>query len=80
MTQEKITRRDMVRISGIGGAALLLSSCLPSRKTPSPVGGSILPTEGIPDIEIALTAAPDKIQILPGNKTTVWRYKGEVIK
>jgi FtsP/CotA-like multicopper oxidase with cupredoxin domain len=33
-----------------------------------------------PDVELALTAAPSAIQILPGAPTQVWAYSGSVIK
>ncbi len=79
MTSDKLSRRDMVRITGIGGAALFLSSCFPERAALFSTDAAEIPTREIPDIEIALTAIPDEVQILPGNKTTVWRYKGEVI-
>jgi FtsP/CotA-like multicopper oxidase with cupredoxin domain len=32
-----------------------------------------------PDVELALTAAPSTVQILPGATTRVWRYSGSVI-
>lgn len=35
--------------------------------------------DGTPDIEIALKAVLDEVQILPGAPTRVWRYKGEVL-
>ncbi len=34
----------------------------------------------IPDLELSLTAAPAQVQIFPGETTTVWRYRGQVIK
>ena len=37
------------------------------------------PTSDPPDVELALYAFPDKIQIFPGAKTNVWRYQGEVL-
>jgi FtsP/CotA-like multicopper oxidase with cupredoxin domain len=33
-----------------------------------------------PDVELALTAAPRAVQILPGAPTRVWAYSGSVIK
>jgi len=34
----------------------------------------------VPDLDIALTAAPDRIPIFPGTQTKVWRYNAEVLK
>jgi hypothetical protein len=31
-----------------------------------------------PDLEFSLTATPSRVQIFPGEPTTVWTYKGEV--
>lgn len=75
MTSDKLSRRDMVRITGIGGTALFLSSCFPERAALFSTDAAEIPTREIPDIEIALTAIPDEVQILPGNKTTVWRTR-----
>jgi FtsP/CotA-like multicopper oxidase with cupredoxin domain len=33
-----------------------------------------------PDVELALTAAPGAVQILPGAPTRVWTYSGSVVK
>lgn len=34
----------------------------------------------VPDVEIALTAAPDQVQIMAGNPTNVWKYTGRLLK
>ena len=31
------------------------------------------------DVELALTAAPDEVQVLPGTPTRVWRFTGQLI-
>lgn len=79
MTKELITRRDFLGLAQMGGVSLLLSACAPKKlqlPLPTPAG---FPEGESPDIELSLTATPDRVQILPGNKTTVWRYKGEVL-
>jgi FtsP/CotA-like multicopper oxidase with cupredoxin domain len=79
MKKESITRRGFLGLAQIGGVSLLLSACSPKKlqlPLPTPAGS----TEGeSPDIELSLSAIPDRVQILPGNKTTVWRYQGEVL-
>jgi FtsP/CotA-like multicopper oxidase with cupredoxin domain len=33
-----------------------------------------------PDVELALTAAPSEINLLPGTPTRVWRFSGELVR
>jgi FtsP/CotA-like multicopper oxidase with cupredoxin domain len=34
----------------------------------------------VPDVELALTAAPDEVRLLPGAPTPVWRFTGRVLR
>jgi blue copper oxidase len=94
MTQQNINRRDFLRLLGLGSATLigggLLSACRPEDllMTDSAATGipEIAPQLTLPptqtafsDIEIALRATFDETAILPGQKTQVWRYVGEVL-
>lgn len=79
MSLNKFSRRDILRILGTSSAALFLNSCLPKDAALSPITMTATPTIGDPDIEIALKAVLDEVQILPGKATRVWRYQGEVL-
>jgi FtsP/CotA-like multicopper oxidase with cupredoxin domain len=74
MQKGNITRRDFLTITGVGSAALLLNACAPLKTDQA------IPPGSDPDIELAIVAAPGKIQILDGAKTEVWQYQGEVLK
>ncbi len=77
------SHRTFLRSALFGTGALLatpslltLSSCTAAatskRATPNPDFNA--------DIEIDLKAVIDKVQILPGQPTTVWRYKASILK
>jgi FtsP/CotA-like multicopper oxidase with cupredoxin domain len=64
-----MNRRDILRWVGMGAV----------------IGGAARPWQArqsgfVPDVEIALTAAPDEVQLLPGALTRVWRFTGRVLK
>jgi len=61
-------RRDFVRLLGV--SPLLVAA---SRQA-APRGGFV------PDVELRLTAAPDEVAVLSGNRTRVWRFSGSVLK
>ena len=82
MTSQKLSRRDFLPLMGIGSAALFLNACLP--ESPSTSNAAVMATPASvsgaePDIEIALRAVADEVQIFSGQKTQVWRYQGEVM-
>jgi FtsP/CotA-like multicopper oxidase with cupredoxin domain len=64
-------RRDLLRLlslSALAGAA----GC---------AGQSAPPGIGfVPDVELALTAAPGELLVLPGDPTRVWRFTGRLLK
>ena len=74
---DKLSRRDFLRLSGLGAAALfagpILSGCT------SPEQARPIPTTTV-DLEIALQAVQKEVQILPGKATRVWTYQGQVTK
>ena len=75
-----ISRRDFLRLVGIGGATLTLNSCRVGGifDFQSAANASDLQIE--PDIEITLKAIRDEVDLFEGAPTRVWRYQGEVIK
>ena len=79
MSPENFSRREFLRIVGLGSTALILNSCLPEGQAISPAMVTATPLIGTPDIEIALEAIPDEVKIFPGKATQVWRYQGEVL-
>lgn len=79
MTPEKISRRDFLRLLGLGSTAIFLNACSSEEASLSPIHVTATPNIGNPDIEISLKAVLDEVQILPGKGTDVWRYQGEVL-
>lgn len=79
MSDEIISRRNLFQIAGISGLSLLLNACRSNKNFLQPSTPSESAKGKSPDIELSLTAIPDRVQILPGKKTTVWRYQGEVV-
>ena len=65
-----MTRRALLRLLGIGAVAGTTGRLC--------VGQSA--SAFVPDVELALRAAPGEAPILPGTATRVWRFAGEVIK
>jgi FtsP/CotA-like multicopper oxidase with cupredoxin domain len=83
MTSHNFSRRDFLRLMGLSSAALFLSSCTPETSSIFPAAVTATPiyaSETKPDIEIALRAVLDEVQILSGKATSVWRYQGEVLR
>jgi len=84
MSLKQISRQDFLRLVGLGGGVLFLSSCVPDN-----LKGSVLSPastqnygeglSGTPEVEIALRAVEGEAQILPGKATKVWRYLAEVL-
>ena len=72
-----INRRQFLYLAGAGALNLLNMNGLPLVKN-----GMASSTDNgfVPDLELSLTAAPSQAQIFPGETTTVWSYRGRVIK
>jgi len=74
-----MNRRTFLRSAAIGSAVLFGGSTLlwsVKRNSATPRQAS---SDFAPDIEIELSAVPDKVAILPGKKTRVWRYQARVL-
>jgi hypothetical protein len=72
-----INRRQFLYLAGAGALNLLNMNGVPYAKNAM---ASSKDDGFIPDLELSLTAAPAQVQIFPGETTTVWQYKGRVIK
>ena len=77
---DNINRRKFLQSSLIGSAALLGGSSLFLSARCDGREQKPASSDFAADIEIELTAAPDEIPILPGQKTQVWRYRARVLK
>lgn len=67
---DKLSRRDFLRLSGLGVATLFAG----------PILNSCAFTKQAADLEISLQAVPGEVPILPGKATRVWSYQGQVTK
>ena len=82
MSSQNISRRDFLRLMGIGSAALALNACFPESISSAPAAVTAIPASSsgaTPDVEIALRAIEGEVQIFQGEATRVWRYQGEVM-
>ncbi|HWQ83098.1 MAG TPA: multicopper oxidase domain-containing protein, partial [Anaerolineales bacterium] len=91
MNKKYFSRRDFLKFTGIGAAALVSAGFRPlgwditaGAPTPGVVARGIASDpaqmmEFIPDAEIAITAAEKWVQILPGAQTRVWSYEGQLL-
>ena len=89
----KITRREFLRLSGLGLGGLsitsLLSACglsLDAEAIVSPLA-TVLPTPGSETpsssgelVEISLRAVRESYDILPGGATRIWQYQGSLLQ
>ncbi len=79
-------RREFLKLSGWSALGLLASAAfktpqaLASIQNPQfPSPSAVQLPDFMPDVEIALQATPDQVQILSGAPTNVWRYQAEVL-
>ena len=75
-----IDRRELLRLLGLSavcGAVGCDTRPAVARPGAQPVSP---PAPFVPDVELALTAAPDQVSLLPGAPTNVWRFSGRVLK
>jgi FtsP/CotA-like multicopper oxidase with cupredoxin domain len=70
MGTPKINRREFLRLSGLGAAALFTTGL----RRPSLMG-----EEFMPDAEVLITAKEKWVQILSGAQTRVWSYEGQLL-
>jgi FtsP/CotA-like multicopper oxidase with cupredoxin domain len=76
MKTHKINRRDFLKFTGLGAAAMLGTGFSPLARAFAP---ALQMGEFSPDAEIAITAAEKYVQILPGAQTRVWSYDGQLL-
>lgn len=74
MSAQNISRRDFLKLAGIGYGGLLFGSSI-FKRIPS-----LLMEPFMPDAEIAITAREKWVQILSGSQTRVWSYEGQLLK
>lgn len=69
-----LTRREFLQLLGTGSAVTLgaMQPGIHALAAPS--------LAFVPDLEVELTAIRDRVAMLPGRKTTVFSYKGKVLK
>ncbi len=83
-SKNRITRRDFIKLMGMGAGTLTLSACglIPSASsapTTAPVLSTPLtPAPASPSLAIDLTAEPATLPIFSGAETSVWRYLASV--
>ena len=77
MSVQSFTRRDFLRVGGVGAALLLGNRYLGFGKL---LTAKAQMGEFMPDAEVAVTAAEKWVQILPGAQTRVWSYTGDLIE
>jgi len=70
MNPHKINRREFLRMSVLGGAALFAGGL----RRPS-----LMEESFVPDAEVSITALEKYVQILPGPQTKVWSYEGQLL-
>lgn len=70
MATQKISRREFLRLAGVGAGALFAGGL----KLPALMEESFMP-----DAEISITAKEKWVQILSGSQTRVWSYEGQLL-
>lgn len=83
MNSQALSRRDFLRLAGVGAAVLVGGRFNLFGGRASPLSTlaqmDMEPGHFMPDAEIAITAAEKWVQILPGAPTRVWSYTGELL-
>ena len=81
----QISRRDFLKLAGLGAGATVLGACGIIPTSPSaPAAGvtvstpGVTPTPASPALAVDLTAARATVPILSGAETPVWRYQAVV--
>jgi FtsP/CotA-like multicopper oxidase with cupredoxin domain len=78
----RLDRRSFLRFAGLGALGLAAGALLRTPQAEAnmrPQPRRLASPAFTPDVEIALTAEPARVQILPGAPTDVWRYRAEVL-
>ncbi|HEY79883.1 MAG TPA: twin-arginine translocation signal domain-containing protein [Anaerolineae bacterium] len=77
--KQGLSRRDFLRLSGLGALGALAGSAL-GLPSPAKAWGRTLTGLTEPDVEINLRAVIGQEQIRSGLPTTVWRYEADLVK
>ena len=75
-----ISRRQFLQITGAGTLSLATGGLESLSTPPSAFAQVNTGSEFIPDLDISLTARPTQVPIFPGDPTSVWSFRGQVIK
>lgn len=73
-------RRDLLQLLGV--SAVAAAAGIARTVVPAPVAASrqrVASAGARPDVELALTAAPGEVAILPGEPTRVWRFGARLL-
>jgi len=75
-----INRRKFIQLSAAGALGYLAG--VPKNFFDMPVAFAANSNNPafVPDVEIAMTAAPDQVQMMAGRPTQVWKYTGRLLK
>lgn len=74
-----LRRRDALQLIGLSSLAHLARSLGLAAVGAVDAAGQTVPGQ-TPDVELALTAAPDEVSLLPGAPTRVWRFTTKVLQ
>ncbi|MGZ9165615.1 MAG: multicopper oxidase family protein [Anaerolineales bacterium] len=84
MTNNKLTRRDVLKLMGLGAGAFTLNACglLPSASA-NPTAASVFPTPlttlpDLPILSVDLTAGRATLPLFSGKETSILRYLASV--
>lgn len=74
-------RRDVLRLLGLSAIGRIgVCEAHSATERPAAASNQFRGSALVPDVELALTAAPDEVRILPGTPTRVWRFTGRLLK
>lgn len=73
-------RRDLLRLLGVSAIAGAAGGAGPLASALSAAGRGRQAVGAPPDVELALTAAPGEVAILPGAPTRVWRFDARLVR
>jgi FtsP/CotA-like multicopper oxidase with cupredoxin domain len=72
-------RRDALQLVGLSSLALLARSLGLAAVGAVDAAGEAASGQA-PDVDLALTAAPDEVSLLPGTPTRVWRFTAKLLR
>ncbi|MDF1590124.1 MAG: multicopper oxidase domain-containing protein [Desulfobacterales bacterium] len=75
-----INRRKFLQLSSAGALGCLAGVPGGFLNLPVASAATAISPAFVPDVEIALTAAPDQAQIMAGRPTHVWKYTGKLLR